>query len=155
MQLSEQSVREHAEVFAAPVRQGGYNLDYSIGSIAILENLLCHDDVRLREANFPEAQRNLVVFYNGCYLGEVLRQNLGGMWIFEPNWFDSTLLFPLVSSQGSSQGGGGLQTQPFVKVYRRLTEDPPDANDFLMYFHVLQEKLREQTPKGWVLPVLS
>jgi hypothetical protein len=149
MQLSETLVREHAEVFAGSVRAGGYSLDYSIGSIAILEQLISHDDAKFREANFAEAQRNLAVFYNGCYLGEILRENLGGTWIFEPNWFDSTLIFPLAN------GEGGIQTQPFVKVYKRLTETPPDANDLLMYFHVLQEKLREQTPKGLALPVLN
>jgi hypothetical protein len=152
MQLSETSVREHAEVFASSVRAGGYSLDYSIGSIAILEQLISHDDAKFREANFAEDQRNLAIFYNGCYLGEVLRQNLGGTWIFEPNWFDSSLIFPLSSNNNDE---GGIQTQPFVKVYRRITEEPPDANDLLMYFHVLQEKLREQTPKGLALPVLN
>ena len=147
MLLTEESVREHAEVFATPVRAGGYLLDYSIGSIALLENLLSHDDVQFRAADFPEEKCSLVTFYNGCYLGEVLRENLGGTWVFEENWFDSTLIFPF--------GEGGLETQPFVKIYRRLVENPPEANDLLVYFHTLQEKLREQTPKGLQLPVIA
>jgi hypothetical protein len=87
---------------------------------------------------FPDNQRNLVVFYNGCYLGEIISRQLGGTWRFADNWFESSLVIPYGSD-------GGLQVFPFQKVYRRVTEGP-DENDLVAYYDGMKRKLVEPPP---------
>ena len=132
MTLTEDNIADYADTLVLQVRGGGRTLDYSQDSVAIVEELMRVSDELFRLETFPDDQRNLVVFYNGCYLGEVMARHLGGAWRFEENWFDSSLVF--------SFGEGGLQVHPFQKVYRRVTEGPGE-NDLVAYYQGLKERL--------------
>lgn len=134
MKLDETNVALYADTLVLQVKGGGRELDYSEASVATVEELLRLSDELLAGPNFPDAQRNLTAFYNGCYLGEVMHRNLGGTWRFEPNWFDASLVFPF--------GEGGLQVFPFQKVYRRLT-DGPNVHDLVAYYDGIKVKLAE------------
>src|SRR5688500_9497814 len=111
MELSLDNIKDYADTLVLQVRGGGRTLDYSEESIQTLEELLGVSDELMRGENFPDAQRNLIVFYNGCYLGEVMSRNLIGVWRFDENWYDSTIVFPY--------RGGGIQIHPFHKLFRR------------------------------------
>lgn len=135
MRLSDDTIGDYAETLVLQVRGGGRDLDYSEASVGVVEELLRVSDPLLRLETFPDAQRNLVVFYNGCYLGEVMSRQLGGVWRFEENWFDSSLVF--------AYGDGGLQARPFQKVHRRITERP-EENDLTAYYDELKARLRRK-----------
>lgn len=132
MQLTEDNIADYADTLVLQARGGGIPLDYSAESVATLERLLRVSDELLLADSFPEAQRNLVVFYNGCYLGEVMSRSLGGAWRFEENWYDSSLVFPYRE--------GGLQVHPFHKLQRRVTEGPAE-NDLVAYYDGLKARL--------------
>jgi len=132
MNLTDDNIGDYAETLVLQVRGGGRTLDYSEESVATLEELLRVSDELLQDESFPETQRNLVVFYNGCYLGEVMARHLGGAWRFTENWYDASLVFPF--------GEGGLQVHPFQKVYRRVTEGPAE-NDLVAYYDGLKTRL--------------
>jgi len=134
MNLTEDNVKEYADTLVLQVRGGGRALDYSEESIAVLEGLLrVSDELLLDTENpIPDTQRNLVVFYNGCYLGEVMARQLVGIWRFTENWYDASLVFPY--------GGGGLQVHPFQKLFRRVTEGPAE-NDLVSYYDGLKARL--------------
>ena len=134
MTLDETNVAAYAYTLVLQVKGAGRELDYSEPSVAVLEELLRVSDPLLAAENFPDAQRNIVAFYNGCYLGEVIARNLGGAWRFSPNWFDASLVIPF--------GEGGLQVFPFQKVYRRLTEGR-ETHDLVAYYEGLTVKLAE------------
>jgi|GEM_PF-2294951 hypothetical protein len=137
MTLTDDNVADYADTLVLQVKAGGRTLDYSEESVATVEELLRVSDELFQGENFPEAQRNIVVFYNGCYLGEVMARRLGGVWRFEENWFDSSLVFAL--------DDGGLQVHPFQKVYRRVTEGP-ENNDLVAYYTGLKERLSDVPP---------
>ena len=132
MTLNDDNVADYADTLVLQVRGGGQTLDYSEESVAVLESLLRVSDELLLGPDFPEAQRNLVVFYNGCYLGEVMSRNLGGAWRFAENWFESSLVFPFRD--------GGIQVHPFQKLHRRVTEGPANS-DLVDYYAGLKAKL--------------
>lgn len=138
MRLDAGNVADYAQTLVLQVQGGGRDLDYSEASLSVVEDLLRLSDAQLQQPDFPPMQRNLVVFYNGCYLGEVMARTQGGVWSFAPNWFDASLVFP----RGD---GGGLQVFPFQKVYRRLTEGP-EHHDLIGYYRGLKEKLAEDRP---------
>lgn len=144
MRLTDDNIAGYADTLALQVRGGGRTLDYSEESVGILEELLRVSDELLMSENFPDVQRNLIVFYNGCYLGEVMARNLAGTWRFDENWYDSVLVFPY--------GDGGLQVQPFHKLFRRVTEGSAD-NDLVGYYEGLKTRLEsdatgEPVPDG-------
>ncbi len=132
MELSLDNIKDYADTLVLQVRGGGRTLDYSEESIQTLEELLGVSDELMRGENFPDAQRNLIVFYNGCYLGEVMSRNLIGVWRFDENWYDSTIVFPY--------RGGGIQIHPFHKLFRRVTE-PPEDNNLAAYYQGLKERI--------------
>jgi hypothetical protein len=135
VRLTEDNVADYADTLVLQVRAGGHALDYSEASLGTLESLLRASDAQFQSPDFPEAQRNLVVFYDGCYLGEVMARNLGGTWRFdEADWAASTLIFPYED--------GGLQVFPFQKLHRRVTEGP-DKNDLVAYYEGLKAKLAD------------
>lgn len=133
MRLDETNVGDYAQTLVLQVRGGGRELDYSGASVAIVEDLLRVSDELFRMPQFPEMQRNLVIFYNGCYLGEVMARTMGGVWRFAPNWFDASLVFPYGDE-------GGLQVFPFQKLYRRIVEGPAE-HDLVGYWRGLEERL--------------
>jgi len=134
MRLTDDNIGDYAHALTLRVAPGGHILDYSAASLAVIEELLRASDAQLTDAETPDEHRRLVAFYNGCYVGEVLARDLGGVWRFDENWFDSSLVFPY--------GDGGLQAMPFVKVWRRITEGP-DENDLVAYYEGLKAKLAE------------
>jgi hypothetical protein len=133
MTLTEDNICDYADTLVLQARGQGVELDYSTGSISRLEDRIAQSDELLQGKDFPEPQRNLVVFYTGCYLGEVLARNHGGIWQFAENWFDSTLAFTLPE-------GGGLQLRPFQKVYQRITDGAADQS-LIAYYEALREHL--------------
>ena len=135
MTLTDDNIAGYADTLVLQVRGGGRELDYSPESVEVLEELLRVSDTLLQGESFPDTQRNLVVFYNGCYLGQVMARHLAGVWQFAPNWFDSSLIFPF--------GEGGLQVFPFQKVYRRIVEGP-HGNNLADYFEGLRERLKTE-----------
>jgi hypothetical protein len=138
MRLTEDNIADYADTLVLQVRAGGHTLDYSEASVATLEAMLSASDAQMQAPDFPEGQRSLVVFYNGCYLGEVMARNLAGVWRFdEADWANSSLVFPYRD--------GGLQVHPFRKLYRRVTEGPAE-NDLVAYYAGLKEKLEDAAP---------
>ena len=115
MTLTEDNIADYADTLVLQARGRGVTLDYSEASVEQMDALFALSDELLRGENFPEAQRNLVIFYGGCYLGETLARCFGGVWKFEPNWYDSTLVFTVPE--------GGLQLRPFHKVHQRVADD--------------------------------
>jgi hypothetical protein len=135
MELTSDNIGDYAETFVRQMKQKGVLLDYSEESLAFLEELTAQSDTELRLASLPEAHRNLLVFYHGCYLGEVMARNLGGVWRFDAaNWADSSLVF--------AYGSGGIQVFPFLKFWQRITETPQDHN-LVTYYQGLKAKLAE------------
>jgi len=135
MQLTEDNVADYAATLVERLRTGGYALDYTEASLAIIEGLLRVNDSQFQKTDktdLPDAHRDMVIFYNGCYVGEVLSRNLGGVWRFEENWSDSSLVF--------AHRDGGIQLFPFQKVFRRVTEGP-EENDLVAYYQGLREQL--------------
>lgn len=135
MRLTEDNIGDYAETLVRQVRIGGVLLDYSEESIAAVEELLRGSDNEMRATDFAEERRKLVVFYNGCYLGEVMARNLGGVWRFdEENWADSSLVF--------AYRDAGLRVMPFLKLWQRVTE-VPDEHNLVAYYAGLKERLSE------------
>jgi hypothetical protein len=134
MRLTDDNIADYAETLVRQVRAGGTLLDYSEESVAALEQLLRASDGPLRAPDLPEESRKLVVFYNGCYLGEVMARNLGGVWRFdESNWADSALVF-------AYRDETALRVLPFLKLWQRITEHP-DEHDLVTYYAGLKERL--------------
>jgi hypothetical protein len=132
VRLTDENIADYADTLVLQARGGGVALDYSEDSIAIVERLLTASDDLLRAETFPETQRRLVAFYNGCYVGEVMARNLAGAWRFDENWYEASLVFPY--------GEGGLQVHPFHKIYRRVTDGPAE-NELVAYYQGLKTRL--------------
>ena len=118
MRLTEANVTDYADTLVIQARNAGLQLDYSEDSIIHLERYFRISDDLLQLESLPEEQRSLIVFYGGCYLGEVMCRHTEGTWNFEDNWFDSKIVFPTRQ--------GGIQIEPFQKMYRRVKEGPAD-----------------------------
>ena len=132
MVLTESNVADYADTLVLQVRGGGRVLDYSEESVATQEELIAVSDELLALPDFPETQRNLLLFYNGCYLGEVIARNFGGVWSFAENWFDASLICRTRT--------GGLQVFPFQKIDKRIS-DGADANFLPEYLRELKTQL--------------
>ena len=137
MTLNQESVGLYAETLVRQVHVGGHLLDYSAASLAVLDSLFTDSESPFSQ--LEESQRHLAVFYIGCYLGEVLVNELAGVWQFEESWFETTLLVP--------REHGGVQLRPFEKVLRRFTEGT-EGNSLVAYFSGLQEHLQRRLPLG-------
>ncbi len=133
MRLTQDNIADYAETWVRQARAQGTELDYSEDSIPVLEELLRISDPLLNTPDFSEEKRSLLVFYNGCYLGEVMARHLEGVWNFDAqNWADSTMVF--------SYGPGGIQIFPFLKLWLRVTDGPAE-NDLVTYYQGLKERL--------------
>jgi len=130
MTLTAETVGLYAETLVRQVHAGGHPLDYTAATLPLLDVLF--EDVEEGFAALPEAQQSLVVFYNGCYLGEVFVRSLGAQWQCVSPWFESTLIV--------ANAQGGVQIRPFEKVLRRLTEGA-EGNGLAAYFQGLTECL--------------
>lgn len=112
MTLTDDTVGLYAETLVRQAAASGLLLDYSEASLGTLDGLLSGSDDHY--AQLPEPQRDLVIFYAGCYLGEVVVRVLGGVWQLAPEWSASSVV--VVGEKG------GVEVRPFEKLYRRLTE---------------------------------
>lgn len=133
MRLNAENVADYAETWVRQARAQDAVLDYRLESVEALEALFRLADPQLQSGALPDARRNILVFYNGCYLGEVLTRAFGGVWGFAENWFDAFVLVPA--------GAGAVQLFPFQKIYRRV-EEGPAAHDLVGYVAGLQDCLR-------------
>jgi hypothetical protein len=136
MKLDDNNVREYAESLVAQVRAGdeemASRLDFSERSVWALEALVRSSDEKFADPTTPDHARELTVFYAGCYLGETLSRNLSGVWRFDDDYAQSSLVFPF--------GDGGLQVFPFQKLIKRVT-DGAKGNDLVDYFEGLKTQL--------------
>ena len=132
MTLTADNIAGYAQTLVLQARSGGVELDSSLASIVQLEALLLMSDPLLALPQFPQEQRNLLIFYVGCYLGETLARCHGGVWQFAHAWWESSLTFVRAD-------GRGVQLYPFEKVRRRVTE--PAANDLVVYADELAAQL--------------
>lgn len=139
MTLTDENIADYADTWVVQVRASGTELDYGEASVEAIEKLLRLADPELQSADTPQNKRELIIFYNGCYLGEVMARNFGGTWRFAPQWPDSSLVFPY--------DNGGLQVHPFQKLYRRVTEGP-EENDLVDYYKGLKERLDVASHRG-------
>lgn len=128
MTLALESVGLYAETLVRQAAAGGHALDYSPESLTVLDELLAVSDPQLEETSTP--QRDLVIFYTGCYLGEVFVRTLGAQWQLTEDWAEARLV--LVTEQG------GIEVRPFEKIHRRLTEGP-EGNSLRAYGAGLKE----------------
>jgi hypothetical protein len=62
-----------------------------------------------------------------------LARNLSGVWRFDDDYAQSSLVFPF--------GDGGLQVFPFQKLIKRVM-DGAKGNDLVDYFEGLQKQLK-------------
>ncbi|WP_395146362.1 DUF6278 family protein [Armatimonas sp.] len=129
MTLTADNVGLYAETLVRQAATGGYCLDYSAESLVALDALLASSDPLYDLSS--ETQRSLVIFYAGCYLGEVLVRTLGGLWQLTDNWAESSLV--IVREQE------GIEVRPFEKLYRRLAEGE-DGNRLADYHHGILER---------------
>lgn len=136
MKLDENNVREYAESLVAQVRAGdeemASRLDFSERSVWALEALVRLSDEKFADPATPDRGKELTVFYAGCYLGETLVRNLSGVWRFDDDYAQSSIVFPF--------GEGGLQVFPFQKLIKRVT-DGVKGNDLVDYFEGLKTQL--------------
>jgi hypothetical protein len=132
MTLTEDNIADYADTLVLQARARRMELDYSASSVARLEELVAVSDELLRLEPFPETQRNLIIFYTGCYLGETLARSFGGVWSFAENWYESTLVFTVQA--------GGIQIRPFQKIHDRVTSGPAD-HDLGDYLQNLKARL--------------
>lgn len=112
MTLTAETVGLYAETLVRQAAATGVQLDYSPESLGTLDGLLAGSDAQYAQAS--PAQRELVVFYAGCYLGEVLARELDAQWQFTPEWPQTTMI--VAGEQG------GVEIRPFQKLLRRLDE---------------------------------
>ena len=136
MKLDERNVRDYAASLVAQVRAGdaemASRLDFSERSVWALEALIRLSDEKFADLTTPKQAIELTVFYGGCYLGETLTRILGGVWRFEEDYAQASVVFPY--------GDGGLQVFPFQKLIKRVT-DGVKGNDLVDYFEGLKAQL--------------
>ena len=131
MTLTSETVGLYAETLVRQAAAQGVSLDFSRESLATLDGLLSGSDPLYDTAS--PAQRDLVIFYAGCYLGEVLVRTLeSAQWQLTEHWPDATVL--VVRAQG------GIQVRPFEKLHRRITEGG-EGNSLSAFWDGLSERL--------------
>ncbi|WP_309706994.1 DUF6278 family protein [Armatimonas sp.] len=131
MTLTLENVGLYAETLVRQASARGQTLDYSPESLAVLDALLAVSDPQLEETSTQ--QRDLVIFYTGCYLGEVLVRTLGAQWQLTEDWAEATLVLVADANKG------GIEVRPFEKLHRRLTEGP-EGNSLRAYGEGLKER---------------
>ena len=130
MTLTLENVGQYAETLVRQAQSSGRNLDYTEASLAVLDELFALSDEHF--ATTSETQRNIVVFYNGCYLGTVMTRIFSGNWQIDENWFDTVVVIPA--------GEQAVQVRPFEKVWRRVMEGP-EGNSLVAYVSGLRDRL--------------
>jgi Family of unknown function (DUF6278) len=133
MTLTADTVGLYAETLVRQAASGGLVLDYTEASLATLDALLSGSDPAYATTN--PSQRDLVIFYAGCYLGEVLVRSHGAHWHFAEDWSEARVR--LIAPQG------GLELRPFEKLYRRLTEGA-EGNRLTDYYQGIAEALERR-----------
>ncbi|WP_395088918.1 DUF6278 family protein [Armatimonas sp.] len=130
MTLTADNVGLYAETLVRQAVTAGYSLDYSAESLTTLDTLLAGSDPLYDLSS--ETQRSLVIFYVGCYLGEVMVRTLGGQWRLSDPWAESCVLI--------ARAQAGIEIRPFEKLSRRLLEGE-DGNRLAAYYQGIMELL--------------
>jgi hypothetical protein len=111
-----------AEQFvAAAAKVDGVKLDYSVGSIALLERILD----RFRETGTDPNRIGETLFCAGVYLGEVMARNAGCAWVVTPAEHRAMFPGPMLL-----QVPGGV-CDPIGKAFKRAA----DPQESLRYFY--------------------
>ncbi|MFM7322771.1 MAG: hypothetical protein ACKO5K_14795 [Armatimonadota bacterium] len=110
MRLDTDNIRLYADTLVRQTAAGGIALDYTAASLAVLEALIEGSAERLSLDAASETERNLTIFYAGCYLGETLAAESGGRWEFAQEWWESVVAVNRV------------RLNPFELVRRRIDE---------------------------------
>ncbi|BAJ28160.1 MULTISPECIES: hypothetical protein [Kitasatospora] len=107
-----------ADIVGSAARVSGVELDYSVGSLAVVDEII--ED--FRENGITGGQVGETLFGFGCYLGEVLVRQGGGSWRAVDGPEVAEYGFPLVVELPSGQVGN-----PIGKVFRRLAAGPAES----------------------------
>lgn len=134
MKLDHETVGLYAETLVRQAAASNLLLDYSQASLGTLDGLLAGSDEHYGQ--LADAQRELVIFYAGCYVGEVIVRTLDGLWQFGTEWHESSVVIPRAS--------GGVEVRPFEKLSRRLAEGE-SGNRLTDYLQGILELLQELT----------
>ncbi|MFJ5035829.1 hypothetical protein ACIQB5_49470 [Streptomyces sp. NPDC088560] len=102
--------RHAAAIVAAAADISGAELDYSPGSIGLVEEII--DDFRAEGVTGEDMAESLVGF--GCYVGEMLARHFDGAWRCAPDPLSRTV--PLVVELP-----GARECDPIDWVFRRLS----------------------------------
>jgi hypothetical protein len=130
MTLTADTVGLYAETLVRQAAASGLVLDYSPESLATLDGLLSGSDPAYDAAS--QTQRSLVIFYAGCYLGEVFVRTLQAHWQLAEHWSEARVVV--------AQQDVVIQLDPFLKLSQRLTEGE-EGNRLLAYYEGLLEHL--------------
>jgi branched-chain amino acid transport system ATP-binding protein len=139
MTLNDDNIADYADTLVLQVRGGEqeHELDYSEASVSAIEGLLRVSDELFRLPAFPDNQRNLVVFYNGCYLGEVISRQLGGTVALRRQLVRVVARHPLWC--GRLAGVPSFKSLP-------ARDRGTDENDLVAYYDGMKRKLAEPPP---------
>jgi hypothetical protein len=107
----------------------GFSLDFSEGSLALLETILTNVIAALPDGDSNSVERETKLW--GSYFGEVVCRRWDGNWELA-TYPGSNFSVPAVNVRGS-------QLYPLVKVYRRITQGA--AEDIWKYYQGIQQKL--------------
>jgi len=103
---------------------GGVELDFSVESLSLVDDLI--DSFRGEGLHVDDLDQTLVCF--GCYVGEVLVRNNGGIWRFR----NQVTLKEFSSFSIVVQLPDGSVCNPIGKVFKRMKHGPEDT---LVWFH--------------------
>jgi hypothetical protein len=120
---------QFAEHFVEFASDFGYRLDYSDGSVEVVERLIREQLAsrqrwsrgKVKKANRPIAS------LAGAYLGEVMRRNLGGEWGWMPDYDVAAIQTP-----------EGAWTSPPAKAQKRFDNGTED--DLVFYYDVIKSQ---------------
>jgi hypothetical protein len=120
-----ENARKLAEVVVSAARNvSGVNLDFSVGSLAAVDQII----EKLRSEGLVAAQIAETLFSFGCYVGEVLVVNAGGTWRSTAE----TSMAPFASAPMVVELGPDHFSNPIDKVFKRFQNGPEDS---LPYFY--------------------
>ena len=125
---------------------GGVQLDFSPGSIQVLEQLLTvlYDNfprgwwAKLRRKQYSEERIWHLSVPPGAYLGETIRRTIGGRWTCRVKAYPDEAQYMVLS--------GGSIIAPISKVFKRLADGPADdVNAYYYMIRTLDEQARADT----------
>ncbi|WP_033222444.1 hypothetical protein [Kitasatospora phosalacinea] len=107
-----------ADIVVSAARVSGAELDYSVGSLAVVDGII----EEFRASGIVSGQVGETLFGFGCYVGEVMVRQGGAAWRAVSAEEVPAFGFPLVVGLPSGQ-----VCNPIGKVFRRLENGPQDS----------------------------